>query len=152
MQIWNWAFRPTQFLRHCAARYGDAFTLRFPHYDPIVMISEPTAIAEVFRDPGDLRSGEGNRLFEPLLGPNSLILMDGAAHRRERKLLMPMFHGDRMRAYAATMLRVAEDRLDRWPESGRLPIHTEMQSITLLYRRVGGSVIPAVNFGRPAFR
>lgn len=95
------------------------------------MISEPTAIAEIFRDTGELRSGEGNRVFEPMLGKRSLLVMDGAEHRRERKLLMPMFHGERMRAYADTMLRVAHEQLDRWPESGRLSIHPEMQSIAL---------------------
>ena len=85
-------------MQGCAEAYGDAFTIRLIGAPPLVFFSQPTAIKEIFTgDPETLRAGRGNEILRPVFGPNSVLLLDGARHRRERKLLMPPFHGERMR-------------------------------------------------------
>lgn len=132
MQILEWGFRPIPFLDRCHARFGSPFTVRFPGYPPIVMFSDPPAIREIFAgDPGQLHSGSPNRLLLPLLGRNSVILLDGTTHRRRRKLLMPPFHGERMRAYGNIIREVADASIDGWPLGRVFPLLPRMQRITL---------------------
>ena len=89
-------------LEECQRRYGDAFTLRLAGLPPIVILSDPAAARQVFTgDPDKLRSGQANRFLEAALGRHSLLVLDGREHLRERKLMLPPFHGERMRAYAA---------------------------------------------------
>ena len=96
----RWIRRPIPMLEDYRARYGDVFTVRFPAMAPMVLFSHPDAVKEIFTaSPDLLRAGEANVILEPFLGSNSLLLMDGARHKRERKLLMPPFHGERMRLY-----------------------------------------------------
>src|SRR5439155_22454180 len=79
-----------------------------------------------------LHAGESHkRLLAPLLGKYSLLTLDRGEHLRQRRLLLPAFHGERMQAYAATMRAITEDAIDRWPVGGEIALHTEMQSVTL---------------------
>ena len=81
--------------------------------------SDPEAVKQVFTgDPELLHAGEGNVVLAPLLGPRSVLLLDGAEHLRHRRLLLPPFHGERMRAYGEMMAEVAE-RQWRWPRGRR---------------------------------
>ena len=70
-------------------------------------------------------------MFKLLVGPNSLLVLDGARHKRERKLLMPPFHGERMRLYGDMMCEIADRSIDTWPLETSFPIHSRMQEITL---------------------
>jgi len=80
-----------EMLEACRRRYGDTFTLRFPGFDPLVLVSDPAAIKDVFTgDPDELRAGEANVVLAPFVGSDSLLLADGARHRRKRRLLMPV--------------------------------------------------------------
>ncbi len=82
----------------------------------------PAAVREVFTaGADDVHAGEANKLLEVGLGRHSLLLLDGAAHLRERKLAMPPFHGERMRAYGTIMREVADRVIDSWPEGTRSP-------------------------------
>ena len=131
LQIVEWAFRPIPFIEGCARRFGETFTIRFPNYPPIVLVSDPETIREVFGgDPDQLYSGSPNRMLTPLLGVNSLILLDGTPHRKRRKLLMPPFHGERMRAYGSIMREVADAEIGRWETGRAFPVHPRMQRIT----------------------
>ena len=76
-------------------------------------------------------AGKGNFVLKPFLGPSSLILLDGAEHMRQRRMMLPAFHGERMHAYGRTMLDVAHDSVDSWPLDRPFPVHRPMQSITL---------------------
>jgi cytochrome P450 len=78
-----------------------------------------------------MQAGEANVILEPLVGRRSLLRLDGAAHHRERRLLMPPFHGERMRLYADVMRAITEHVIDEWPSGRAFPIHPEMQRITL---------------------
>jgi unspecific monooxygenase len=92
-----------------AERYGDYVSVRAPGHAPMVFVSDPEAIQQVFAaSPDELHAGEGNAILLPLVGRSSLLLLDGSRHRRERKLLMPPFHGERMQAYAEVMHQVTD--------------------------------------------
>jgi cytochrome P450 len=117
------------------AKYGTAFTLHLPiggMQDRVVVVSDPDAVKDVFGlGPDEGHAGKANIVLKPFLGKHSLLLLDGLEHQRQRKMMMPAFHGDRMQAYGATMLDAAHASIERWPLDARFSIHGPMQSITL---------------------
>jgi cytochrome P450 len=124
--------RPGPFLRRCRERYGDSFTVRIANEGDWVIVSHPDAIREVFTgDPHVLHAGEGNRILRPLLGPRSVLVLDDEPHLRQRKLLLPPFHGDRMRSYARTIEDVATREVTSWPAGEPLRLAPRMQALTL---------------------
>src|SRR5437773_4628558 len=132
VQFLHFGFRPIAFLEECDRRYGTPFTLRVPARPPLVMFSDPEAIREIFTgDPQRLRAGEANNLLEPMLGQHSLLLLDGPRHLRQRRLMLPPFHGERMQAYGRVMREIADRSIDTWPVGRPFPIHERMQAITL---------------------
>ncbi len=131
-QVVRWLRHPIAMLEDCARRYGDVFTIRFPGFDPLVLFSHPAAVKAIFTaDPEDLRAGEANVILEPFVGADSLLLADGARHRRKRRLLMPPFHGERMQLYGEVMREITDRRIDAWPLGRPFPIQAETQGITL---------------------
>jgi cytochrome P450 len=122
-----------EFLQHAKrTRNCDPFMLRLPSAPPIVFFSHPDAIKTIFTgDEEDLRAGEANVRLEPILGRQSLLLLDGREHLRERRLLQPPFQGDRMLAYGPVMRDIAAAAVARWPLGRPFPIHAEMQGVTL---------------------
>jgi cytochrome P450 len=123
---------PGRFLRWCRARYGDIVTLGTAFDSRFVMVFTPELVKEVFRAPPErLRAGEANALLGPALGQRSVLLLDGAEHLRQRKLLLPPFHGQRMREYEVVMREAADRAIDSWPVGRRFPIVASMQELTL---------------------
>jgi cytochrome P450 family 135 len=111
-----WVRRPIAWLDECSGSYGETFTLRLASMPPMVMLSNPEAVREVFTgDPEVLRSGEANALLATMLGHRSLLVLDGAEHLRERRLMLPPFHGERMRRYRELISAVAERQIATWP-------------------------------------
>ena len=89
--------RPLASLERSRAKYGRRFTVKFPFTPPFVLISDPDQVKEIYTAPPDvLHPGEGARVLEPIVGKNSVILLDGDAHMEQRKLMLPAFHGERM--------------------------------------------------------
>lgn len=132
LQALRWARWPITFLEESAARFGEVFTVRLPGSPPIVMFSNPDALKDIFTgSEDDLRAGEANARLEPLLGTSSVLLLDGDEHMRERRLLLPPFHGERMHAYGEAMRAIADRAIDGWPMQETFPIHPRMQAITL---------------------
>ncbi len=133
LQTIAWVARPTDLLRRSAARYGEPFTLRTLWADaPMVLVSDPATVKRVYAAPPEsLRGGASSTVLEPFAGPSSILLTSGEAHMRQRKLMLPPFHGERMEAHRATVAALAEAELDRW-EPGR-PLRTlpRMQELTL---------------------
>src|ERR687893_48095 len=116
-----WVARPGPFMERCRRRYGDVFTVKLPISGDAVFVSDPDAIKQVFTaSPDVLRAGEGNRALEPVLGKRSLLLLDGQDHLRHRRLMLPSFHGERLRAYGDLMRRIALEEIEAGP-SGRPP-------------------------------
>jgi cytochrome P450 len=131
-QVFRWMREPIAMLEACRRRYGDTFTLRFPGFDPLVLMSDPAAVKEIFTgDPEELRAGEANVVLAPFVGPDSVLLVDGARHRRKRQLLMPPFHGERMQVYGELMRTITDRAIDAWPVGRAFPIQAETQRITL---------------------
>ena len=127
-----WWYRPTGFLERCRARFGKRFTIRLPGQSPFVMLSDPGDIEEVFKAPPDvLHPGEGAHILEPIVGRHSVILLDEDPHLEQRKLLLPAFHGDRMRALTSGMEELAEDEVERWPTGEPVELHPRFQALTL---------------------
>jgi cytochrome P450 len=121
-----------RFLDSCRARYGDAFTIRLNTGRTVVIVSDPAVVKEVFQaSPDDLHAGAGNVVLKPILGGRSVLLLDGPEHLRQRRLMLPPFHGERMRAYGETMTEVAERHIARWPVGQSFAVHPTMQAITL---------------------
>ena len=133
LQTFKWIFRPIPFMRACAEAYGDAFTIRLIGAPPMAFLSDPAAIKQVFTgDPERLRAGQAQkRIFKPLVGPNSISVLDGARHKRERKLLMPPFQGKHVQLYRDIMCEITDRSIDAWPVGTSFPIHSRLQEITL---------------------
>lgn len=129
--LW-FALRPVDYFERCRQRYGDPFTVRLPATPPVVMFSAPAAIREIFTgDEEVLRAGEATVVLRPVVGPHSLLLLDGERHHRERRMMSPPFHGERMRAYADVMREATERAIARWPVGRPFPLLRETQAITL---------------------
>lgn len=118
-------------LERCAERYGELFTLRFP-WETLVFTWNPEAVKQVFAgDPAIYFAGQGNNILRPFLGDFSMLLLDGPEHLRQRRLLLPPFHGERMLAYADLIREITLAEVERWPRGRAFPIHSSMQEITL---------------------
>ncbi|MHB8491387.1 MAG: cytochrome P450 [Solirubrobacteraceae bacterium] len=132
--IGTWT-RPTAFFERCRARYGKRFTLHFPLQPPFVVLSDPGDIKELFMAPPDvLHPGEGARLLEPIVGANSVILLDEQPHLEQRKLMLPAFHGERMEALAPLMRDLASQEMAGWQQGGgeqEIELHPRLQRLTL---------------------
>src|SRR3954449_879469 len=125
-------FQPRRFITRSHKRYGDlvSFSTRF---DPqFVLLFNPKDIKQVFTgSPDALRAGEANALLGPVVGERSVLLLDGKEHLRQRRLLLPPFHGERMRAYEAVMREAADRAIDRWPVGEPFALLSSMQALTL---------------------
>ena len=127
--LWN---RPLAYLERLRARYGRRFTVRFPLAPPFVIIADPEQVKEVFTaSPEVLHPGEGAKVLEPLVGKNSVILLDEGPHMEQRKLMLPAFHGKQMARLSDLMTEVAEREVESWPRDSELPLHPRMQRLTL---------------------
>src|SRR5882762_7064019 len=132
MMAVGFILHPTRFLESCQERCGDYFTLRPTPDRQVVFTVDPEAVKQVFTgDPDLLYAGAGNIVLGPILGPGSTLLLDGAEHLRHRRLLLPPFHGERMRQYGDTMAEVAERHIAAWPRDKRFAVLPSMQAITL---------------------
>ena len=124
--------RPLGFLERCRARYGKRFTIRLPLAPPFVMISDPDEIKEVFTAPPDvLHPGEGARVLEPVVGTNSVILLDEGPHMEQRKLMLPAFHGEKMERLSDLIAEVAEREVASWPRGEPIELGPRLQRLTL---------------------
>ena len=133
VQAWLWFKKPLWFLEHCSRVYGDVFTMRLPLGMNLVHVADPELAKAVFAgNPDALRAGEANAtILEPLVGRHSVLVLDGPEHARQRKLILPAFHGDRMRAWDATIRDITRAEIARWPEGRPFALRPSMQSITL---------------------
>lgn len=132
LQTLGFILVPARFIDACHRRYGDIVTFG-SLFDPrFVMVFEPELVKQVFRgSPTQLRAGEANALLGPVVGERSLLLLDGPEHLRQRKLLLPPFHGERMRAYADVIADATDRTIASWPVDAPFALLGEMRSLTL---------------------
>ena len=132
LQVVRWIRNPFRLMDECRARFGDTFTLRLPPSGPMVLFSDPEAIKEIFAlGPDEGHAGKANLILRPFVGNHSVLLLDGAEHLRQRKMMLPSFHGERMQAFGHSMIELAHDSIDRWPIGEAFAVHRPMQSVTL---------------------
>src|SRR4051794_22401346 len=131
LQTLEWVLRPVGLMERCQAEYGDLFTLRLGPAR-VVMMSDPAHVKQVFTgNATTLRMGDINGLFRAILGSNGLLLAAGGEPIRQRKLMLPPFHGQRMRSYGRTMEEIAEREVSDWPTGEPFQLLPRMQSITV---------------------
>jgi cytochrome P450 len=132
LQTIGWWNRPTVYVARLRARYGTRFTMRLLGQPPSVVLSDPEDLRELFAAPPDvLHPGEGARILEPVVGRNSVILLDEAPHLEQRKLLLPAFHGERMQGLTGLMTELTDRELDSWPTDGPVVLHERLQGLTM---------------------
>ncbi|PSB20916.1 cytochrome P450 [Phormidesmis priestleyi ULC007] len=132
LQTLQWIFRPLETLEARARGYGDTFRALGQQMPPFLYFSSPEALEAIFTAKTDqVSSAEGNQLLEPLLGENALILLDGKRHQRQRQLLMPPFHGDRMRSYGSLICEITQQISRRWVLNQPFVVRPAMQEISL---------------------
>ena len=146
VQTARWLLRPISFLESCRKRFGEAFSVRFLGFTtPMVMLSDPAAIRALYTERRHaLPPGRGVALL-PVVGSRSVLLLEGSEHLARRKLMLPPFHGERMRAYESIVREVVERDVATWPAGQELSVHPRMQAVTLevIVRAVFGVTDPA---------
>jgi cytochrome P450 len=132
LQLLEYTFRPLPYFDRCVREHGDLFTLRLAGLGDFVMVSAPELVKQAFTaDAATLKAGRANAILEPIVGPRSLLLLDEDDHLRQRRLLLPPMHGERMHAYAELMAAAAAAAVERWPVGAPFALHPHMQAITL---------------------
>src|SRR6201995_333115 len=112
--------------------YGKRITVRLPFQPPFVLLWDAADIKSVFPAPPDvLHPGEGARILEPLIGRNSVILLDEDEHLEQRRLLLPAFHGERMQRMTGVMTDLPEVEVARCPTVDPVALHPRLQELTL---------------------
>jgi cytochrome P450 len=116
----------------CRRRYGPVFTYRLARVGRFVMVSDPGLVKQVFGgSPRALHAGEANSIVEPVLGSSSVLVLDEDEHLRQRKLMLPSFHGERLQLYRDQMAELTAAELERWPFGSPEAARPHMQAITL---------------------
>ncbi len=132
IQTFGLVARPVPFFERLRRRYGDTFTLRILRAGEMVFISDPPSLKRLFgADRRNTIAPGRNVILRPILGERSLLLQEGDEHLRRRKLMLPPFHGERMRAYETVMARATDREIDSWPIGTEFKLHPSMQAITL---------------------
>ena len=127
-----WSRRAQWMLEQCRTRLGPMFTLRIAYEGEWVIVSDPELIKQVFTgDPKVFHAGEGNQILRPLLGENSVLVLDEKRHIGQRRLLLPPFHGERMQGYGEKMAAIAAREIESWPTGTPYRLRPRMQAITL---------------------
>ncbi len=135
IQLWQWITNPVGYLHNCDRQYGDTFAVHFSKlFDGVIFVSNPAAIQQLLTS--DTKQfaapGTANQLLKPFLGDRGTILLDGIEHRKRRQLVMPAFHGDKIRVYTNLIQKITVDLIQKWPENVTINAREQMQSISLL--------------------
>jgi cytochrome P450 len=128
-----WSLAPTWVMDQCARRYGETFTIEFwPSRRKLVLISDPEAVKTVFTAPPEVApSAAGASPIASIMGPSSVIMLIGPEHMRQRKLLLPPFHGERMREYADVIVQATRRSMTGWPVDEPMQLSERTRAITL---------------------
>ena len=136
LQTIQWALNPVGYMETNQQRYGHLFAAPISPVTatPLVFVNHPEALQYILTH--DTTSeitapGEANRIVEPLLGSRSLILLSGAEHRRHRKLVMPPFHGERLRVYGELICNITKKVAATWQVGQPFSARMSMQRITM---------------------
>lgn len=128
----RFSMRQLAFLTRSRRELGDAFRVRgLLRGEAVVVTSHPDHVRSLFTHPDEAPSTTSESPLRPIVGPSSVLTTVGPTHMRQRKLLLPSFHGEAVERYATTIAEVAEREIDTWPVGEPFALAPRMQSITL---------------------
>ena len=123
-------------------RHGDVFSMKFPYFDRVFYVANPALVKQLFTgSPEHFHAGEANAtVLEPALGPNSVLTLDEDPHMRQRKLLLPPFHGKRIESYGELIRETTREVMESWPvgKTFALRPHTQRITLSVIMRAVFG--------------
>jgi cytochrome P450 family 110 len=129
-QLVRYSTNQIQFALDCQARYGNVFTTRLPGLPPIVNFATAEAARDIFTSPdGALNAGDSGIPFEFLIGKRGLMALDGATHKRDRKMMMPAVHGERLTGFGAEINHVAHEIIGKLRPGQSIALDSVMQEI-----------------------
>lgn len=134
LQMLRWIISPMSFMEACAAKYGDMFVLKLENDSPpLIFVSNPQVLQQILtNDTKEFAApGDANLLLESLLGKRSVVTISGAEHQRQRQLLLPPFHGERMRSYSQVISDITEKIISQYQIGQSFNIRSVAQAITL---------------------
>jgi cytochrome P450 len=132
VQLIQWIFNPLDYLETNAQRYGDMFHARLGSRFHPVFVNHPQGVRDILTvDAKQFDAGRTNGILQSLVGEHSILLLDGDRHQRQRKLLMPPFHGERMRAYGRLICQLTQQVADTWQIDRPFAVRPAMQEITM---------------------
>jgi cytochrome P450 len=133
LQGLRFQLRPMTFALGAQRRHGDVWRIRVPtRTEAFVVTCHPDHVRSLLKaDPAEAPSLTGESPLRPILGPNSVLTSVGARHLRQRKLLLPPFHGDAVQRYVETIADVARQEINRWPVGEPFALAPRMQAVTL---------------------
>jgi cytochrome P450 len=133
LQTIVWGLAPAWMMDRCARTLGESFTLTFwPSGLRLVLVSDPEAVKTVFTAPPEVApSATGNSPLAPVLGRSSVIVLTGPEHMRQRKLLLPPFHGERLREYEDVIVQATRRDMAGWELGSPMRLQPRTRAITL---------------------
>ncbi len=133
LQTLIWTVAPTWMMSRCERHIGDAFTITFaPSGTQLAIFSDPESVKRIFTAPPELApSGAGSSPVASVMGPSSVVTLTGPEHMRQRKLLLPPFHGERMREYEDVIAQATRNEMASWPVGSAMRVQPSMRRITL---------------------
>jgi cytochrome P450 len=133
LQTLRFTQRQIQFVFRSKRELGDVFGIRFIVIPGgVVLTSHPDHVRSLFTAKPELvPSLTAESPLRPIVGPNSVLTANGPSHLRQRKLLLPPFHGEAVERYAEMIREVTERELDSWPIGRTFALAPKMQAITL---------------------
>lgn len=132
LQKIQWTIDPLGFMDSAVQRYGDIFNAPVIGNTPtLLLVSNPQALQQIFSSDTKQFSAPANQLLQPIVGNYSLFVLEDERHRRERKLLMPPFHGERMRTYGQLIVELTEQAFAQLSPNQSFTARTVMQDISM---------------------
>jgi cytochrome P450 len=133
LQTLRFSVRQIELVFRARRQLGEVFRFNGMISDEVIVVtSHPDHVRSLFTaDPGLAPSLTGESPLRPIVGPNSVLTLLGPEHMRQRKLLLPSFHGEAIERYTAMIAQAAEREIDRWPLHEPFALAPAMQAITL---------------------
>jgi cytochrome P450 len=121
---------PLRFMSDLVARYGDVVCFRSVN-ENFFVINNPEYIKDMLvTNARKFAKGRALERSKLLLG-KGLLTSEGELHLRQRRLMQPAFHRERIAGYAKSMVEYAARLRDRWRGGSEVDIHSEMTALTL---------------------
>jgi len=132
LRLFRLILQPTGYMDDNVRRYGSMFKIGGDSSPPLVYVGDPEVVREIFMlDATQAATGQSNGILQAMVGEHSILLLDGNPHQRQRKLLMPPFHRDRLRAYGQLICDITRQVSAQWQPGQSIVARPPMQALTL---------------------